>query len=379
MLQMLAFALNWHQLKSNDIHNSESAMANSLIPIVETTRGLGEIEHIENLHFGSIAVVDTKGKLLASAGDPDYMTFSRSTIKPFQISPLVNDGGVEEFGLTSEELAVMCSSHSGEDFHLRAVQSILDKTESKIEQLQCGAHAPYVYDTLGQEVPRDVQWTALHNNCSGKHSGMLGWCQLQGINKDKYLEIEHPLQQAIRRNLSIWCDCKESHMQLGIDGCSAPNYALPLRSLALGFARLADAKGGETARTLFSAMTDYPNYVSGTGRNDLVFMQAGQRKTSLGTKTNDWVAKIGAEGVQLIGVRSAGIGIALKIVDGNRRALIAATIETLRQLDLLKRDEFSAVEEATDAQLAKWAYPSIKNVRGTVVGHVRTRFALTHY
>jgi L-asparaginase II len=336
------------------------------VPLVETTRAIdtnqGRKESVENIHFGNIAVVDRSGKLLASAGDPNFITFSRSTIKPFQATPFINDHGVDDLKLTEQEIALMCSSHSGESFHLEGVASLLRKAESTIDDLQCGCHAPYFYAINDQRPPRDSVWNASHNNCSGKHSGFLAWCQLHGAKKDSYLDPDHPLQQAIRKNLAIWTDTKQEQFMFGTDGCSAPNYALPLRALALSYARLADAKGGDTAKTLFAAMTNNPDYVSGTGRNDLAFMNMAPK---------DWVAKIGADGVQLIGIRSKGLGIAVKIADGNQRAVIAASIEVLRQLQLAPGLE--------DSPLATWLTPSIKNVRGIITGQARPCFQLTTY
>ncbi len=333
------------------------------VPLIETTRAIdtkqGRLESVENIHYGSIAVVDRNGQLIASAGDPSLMTFSRSTIKPFQATAFVNDGGLEELKITQDELALMCSSHSAESFHLDAVARLLQKSESTIEALQCGCHAPLFYATNDQRTPRDSVWNASHHNCSGKHAGFLAWCHLHGARKDSYLNPEHPLQSAIRKNLAIWTDTKEEQFKMGTDGCSAPNYALPLRALALAYARLVDTKGGDTAKLLFAAMTEYPEYVSGTGRNDLAFMN---------TVPKDWIAKIGADGVQLVGIRSKGLGIAVKITDGNQRAVIATTIETLRQMQLIPAFE--------DSDLAKWAKPEIKNVRATVTGHARPCFEL---
>ncbi len=331
------------------------------IPLVVSTRGTQDNlqQQIENTHYGCVAVVDRKGKLVAYAGDPNFMTFSRSTIKAFQATPFVNDGGVDELGLTPQELALMCSSHNGEAFHVAAANSILSKAQATVEQLQCGTHAPLLYSMTSAKAPANSEWNACHNNCSGKHAGMLAWCSLHGARKENYLDMGHPLQQAIRRSLSIWCDTNETEFQTGIDGCSAPNYRLPLQKLALGYARLADPKGGSTAQQLFSAMTNYPEYVSGTERHDLAFMK---------TKPNDWVAKIGADGVQLIGSATAGLGIAVKVTDGNQRAVISASIEALNQLGL--------IQDIASSPLAQWEQLTIKNVRGTVTGIVKPIFTL---
>jgi L-asparaginase II len=331
-------------------------------PLVVSTRGTADAPaaHIENTHYGSVAVVDKTGRLVAYAGDPNFMTFSRSTIKAFQATPFVNDGGVTELGITPQELALMCSSHNGEDFHVEAANSILHKAQATQEQLQCGSHMPLIYSMTSAKAPLNSVWNACHNNCSGKHAGMLAWCSLHGARKDSYLELGHPLQQAIRRSLSIWCDTKEEHFQTGIDGCSAPNYALPLQKLALGYARLADPNGGETAKQLFQVMTRYPEYVSGTDRHDMAFMKTGR---------GDWVAKIGADGVQLIGIASAGLGIAVKVTDGNQKAVISATISVLEQLGLL--------DQVDTSPLSAWKRPKVKNVRGAAIGRILPAFTLS--
>jgi L-asparaginase II len=227
---------------------SETAHKNSSrlnhVPLVETTRG----DTVENVHFGSVAVVDAAGRLLQSVGDPDWVTFSRSTIKPFQATPFVTDGGMAHFGLTLPEVALLCSSHSGEAFHLETAASILAKAENSEDDLQCGCHEPMMFSTLGKTPEIGAKWRQLHNNCSGKHAGFLAWCKLNDRLTGNYLAMEHPLQLAIRRSLSIWCDEKPENFIAGIDGCSAPNYALSLRKLATGYARLASSKGGGTAK-----------------------------------------------------------------------------------------------------------------------------------
>jgi L-asparaginase II len=332
------------------------------VPLIEVTRGVAgspNSEHIENIHYGSIAVVDRTGTLLHKAGNPDWVTFTRSTIKPFQATPFVTDGGMAHFNLTLSEIAMLCSSHSGEPFHEAAVSSILSKAELSVADLQCGCHVPMMFSTLGRKSPASASWNALHHNCSGKHAGFLAWCKLNDKLTDTYLGFEHPLQHAIRRSLSIWCNVKPESLIAGTDGCSAPNYALPLSNLALGYARLASNSSGGTSKTLFDAMTLHPEYVSGTGRHDLAFMQQGK---------GDWVAKIGADGVQVIGVRSAGIGIAIKVIDGNQRAVIATAVEVLRQLGIVKNVQ--------DSLLSAWAQPEIVNVTGKVTGRLKSVFTL---
>jgi L-asparaginase II len=326
--------------------------------LVETTRGLDGVESVESVHYGSIAVVDAGGRLLFSAGDPDWPAFSRSTIKPFQALPLIESGGLAHFGFGAAELALMCSSHSGEAFHVEGVAAILHRAGCDESNLRCGCHVPLRYAALDRLPAADETFNQLHNNCSGKHAGFLAYCVQHDQPVADYLSPSNPLQTAIRHALSKSCDIAVERLRIGIDGCSAPNYALPLRNLALGYARLAR---GDSAplRQVFDAMTAFPERVSGTGRSDLALMRSAP---------GDWVAKAGADGVQSIGVRSAGLGIAIKIADGNARALGVAVAETLRQLGLGNGQ--------SERMLAPSARPPIVNARGIRCGEVRPAFSL---
>ena len=333
------------------------------VPLVHTTRGYPDTGHVvENIHMGSVAVVDTNGKLLWYAGNPEAMTFTRSALKPFQALPFVLADGPARFGLTSAELALLCASHSGEEKHLLSVQSILSKIGMDESHLECGCGMPLYYDSVGIPAP-PTEWRALHHNCSGKHSGFLAWCRLNDAPHQHYVDPAHRLQQEIRRTLADAVGMPESSMPIGMDGCSAPNYALPLSRLAHLFARLAnggaDPQLGAALGDLRDAMTHHPDMVSGEARCDLAYMQAGGR---------DWVSKVGADGVQAIGIRSAGLGIAIKIADGAARALHTTTYSVLDQLGLLDRSRREMLEQ--------YRQPALKNVRGTVVGDVRPVFEL---
>jgi L-asparaginase II len=325
------------------------------VPLVEVTRG----NDVESIHFGSVAVVDTQGDLLYQAGAPDFLTFTRSTIKPFQAAPFLRAGGPARFGFTSREVALLCASHSGEPMHTEAVQSMLHKAGCDKHHLRCGCHEPIVYTVTDTAPPAGETWNQLHHNCSGKHAGFLASCVQHGYTLDSYLNPDHPVQQAVRNSLAYFAGMAESDLRMGIDGCSAPNYAMPLSRLARAYARLAqggnDALYGNALDDLYQAMTTHPEMVSGTGRSDLAFMQ---------TAPGNWVAKVGAEGVQVIGVRSAGLGIAVKVADGNQRALYTATISVLQQLGLIVSPEVSS--------LAPWVRPQMKNFAGLHVGEIRS-------
>jgi L-asparaginase II len=323
------------------------------VPLAVATRG----DAVDAIHYGSVAVVDRIGRLLYAAGDPGFLTMTRSALKPLQAIPFVAAGGIERFGFSGAQVALLCASHSGEPRHVAAVADMLARSGSTIDELQCGTHAPGYYDVRG-EIPPPPPWSPLAHNCSGKHSGMLAYCVQCGAPKASYLDFAHPLQQAIRHSAAHFTGVPETDLVAGIDGCSAPNYAVPLSALALAYARLADtgddAHYGAAARILASAMTEHPEMVSGEGRNDLALMRAGR---------GDWVAKIGAEGVQAMGIRSRGWGIAIKVVDGAKRGLHPATVAVLDQLGQL--------DAGQRADLASWREPVVRNYRGIATGTVR--------
>lgn len=333
------------------------------VALVQTTRGYPDSGYaVENVHGGAVAVVDGSGRLMAAAGDPQLLTFTRSAIKPFQALPLLQADGPARLGLTQAEVALLCASHSGEERHVAGVESMLAKIGVDEHCLGCGCHVPLYYDSLGLTPPAGQQWRQVQHNCSGKHSGFLGWCRLHGADLASYLERNHALQIAVRASLADAAGVAEASMPVGLDGCSAPNYALPLERLAYLYARLARGAAdplGTPLATLADAMTAHPALVSGQGRSDLALMDAGG---------GDWICKVGADAVQTIGVRSAGLGIAIKIADGGVRALQTATCSVLDQLGLL--------DDGRRARLETWREPLLRNARGRPVGTIRAVFTL---
>jgi L-asparaginase II len=316
----------------------------------------------ESVHVGSVAIVDRQGRLLYSAGDAQTLTFTRSALKPLQALPFVAGGGSERFDYSRSQVALLCASHSGEPRHVEAVADMLARAGNAVEDLQCGTHAPTYYELRG-EYPPPPPYSPLVHNCSGKHSGMLAYCVHRGHSKHDYLAFDHPLQQAIRRAVSTFTATPVEQLIAGVDGCSAPNYAVPLSRLAQAFARLAavdvDADYGRAPKILADAMIAHPEMVSGENRNDLALMRAGR---------GDWVTKIGAEGVQAIGIRSRGWGIAIKVADGNARGLHPATVSVLDQLQLLDDDARAA--------LSNWGHPTVRNYRGITTGTIQASVVL---
>jgi L-asparaginase II len=323
------------------------------VPLSVVTRG----DATDSVHYGSVAVVDSAGRLLFATGDPHYLTTTRSALKPLQALPLVARGGVARFGFSQQQVALLCASHSGEPRHVAAVADMLRRVGCTPADLQCGVHPPLFYTAREELPPADAEFTTVHHNCSGKHTGMLAYCRLCDLPIESYLAYDHPLQQAIRAAVAHLTGVRENELVAGIDGCSAPNYAVPLDRLACAYARLAtvveDERYGRAPSTLASAMSAYPEMVAGELRNDLILMRAGR---------GDWVTKVGAEGVQAIGVRSRGWGIALKVIDGNARGLHPATVQVLDQLGLLDPEQRTRLES--------WHEPVIRNYRGVVTGRV---------
>lgn len=329
-----------------------------LVPLIETSRGAT----LECCHFGAVAVVNTRGTLLAWAGDAHWLTFSRSTLKALQALPFVACGGPQHFGFSTQQVALLCASHNGEDKHVAQVQGMLDRTGLTYKALQCGCHVP-MFAELGIAAPPELVFDERHNNCSGKHAGFLAYCVQNGLPLDNYLDPQHALQQSIRRHVAQVVRLPEQDLKMGIDGCSAPNYAMPLAHLALAYARLASGAGdpefGESFIQLSEAMTAHPDLVSGTGRNDLAFMRAGR---------GDWVSKVGADGVQVIGSKSRAEALAIKISDGNKAALFAASVEVLDQLGWL--------DQTQREELRPWRAEVIRNNHGLQVGERQPAFRL---
>jgi L-asparaginase II len=332
------------------------------VSLIELTRG----GTLENQHFGSVAVVNTAGKLVAQAGDPNWLTFTRSTLKALQALPFMEANGPQHFGFSTAQVAMLCASHNGEDMHATQAGDMLGKAGLGTRALRCGCHVPLRFTFFEQSAPPGAVFDELHNNCSGKHAGFLAHCVQHGLPLEDYIAPAHPLQQAIRRDVARAVGMDADAMPMGIDGCSAPNYAMPLARLAYGYARLAsgsrDSEFGNSFAQLSEAMTSHPELVSGTGRNDLAFMQAGG---------GDWVSKVGADGVQVVGSKSRGEAFAIKIIDANKPALFAASVAVMDQLGWLNGVQREALQP--------WRAQPLINARDVQVGERLPVFKLqTH-
>lgn len=324
------------------------------VPIAATWRG----GHPENIHYGSFAVVDASGRLLASVGDVETPVFTRSALKPLQALPLVSRFA-QRYALDDADIALLCASHNGEPRHTERVATLLARAGTDASALACGVHEPYLFRTLGTRPEPGARFTTLHHNCSGKHTGMLLLAQALGQPLAGYLDVNHPVQHEIARCVSHFSGVPAAQLVRGIDGCSAPNYALPLRALAHAFARLSqdtpDMTYGNTPHHIARAMSRHPEMVSGEGRNDLVLMRAG---------AGDWFSKVGADGVQALASFSLGVGIAAKVSDGNLTPLMVALVSALEQLGWL--------DDARRTALAPLQPPPMKNAAGLEVGEWRS-------
>ena len=349
---------------------ARSKVVNQYQPVFELTRG----RIVECIHFGAVAVVDSHGHLLASLGDPQLVTFLRSSAKPFQALPFIERGGHKKFSLTPREIALMCSSHSGTDEHVEAVKGMQAKIGVNVNDLMCGVHYPVHEASADAMKVRGELPTAYRHNCSGKHTGMLAHASLRGAPLENYVDFHHPVQESILLAFSEMCGLTTDEVELGIDGCSAPNFAVPLYNAAFGYARVCDPfehspERAAACQTISSAMMANPDMVGGPGRFDTALLQAGNGRI---------LVKGGAEGFQSVGLLpgalgpdSPGIGIAIKISDGDAsdRARHGVTLAILQSLGALNADQL--------AQLAAFG-PSIQleNYRKLKVGFSRPVFEL---
>ena len=341
------------------------------LPLFEVTRG----DLVESVHYGCIAVVDSNGNLIAFYGDPEMVAFLRSSAKPFQALPFVERGGVEHFNLTPRELSIACASHEGSDRHVETVRGMQKKIGIEESNLQCGVHFPGDVHAYKALIVDDQLPTPIRNNCSGKHTAMLAHAKMRGLPLENYLDIHHPIQQDILASFADMCMIPSEKVVLGTDGCSAPNFAVPLYNAALGMARFCDPHGlpearADACRKITSAMTSHPEMVSGEGEFDCELMKAGEGKI---------VCKRGAEGYQIIGLMpgvlakdSPGVGIAFKVSDGDAsrkdmnlessvRVRPAVTLEILRQL--------GALSPKLEQALGRFGpVKDIQNHRGIITG-----------
>lgn len=323
------------------------------MPVVNYLRG----GYIESSHDIEAVAVDREGRLVFSAGWPHFRTFWRSGAKPFQMLPLVAAGAMERFGLTDRELAVMVSSHSGDAFHVELVTGILAKLGLGPEQLACGCAQPLDPDIAREMYKSGTPYSALHNDCSGKHSGMMALALAEGLPLEGYVGGDHPVQRTMRAAVARAAGLTPAGLEEGVDGCGVPTFRLPLFNMALAYARLAEPRTEEwgewlaAARRVRDAMRTNPDCVGGRGRFETVLMEVTGGRL---------VAKLGAEAGFCVASCPDGQGLAYKVRDGGKRALEPFGITALRRLGWL-----TAAEEA---ELWRRFPTAIINDRGETVG-----------
>ncbi len=334
-------------------HSPSAAPANPIA--AEATRG----GIVESLHRAAAAVCDAEGRVAHSWGDVARPVFPRSAIKAIQALPIIETGAADRFALTDAELALACASHGGEPMHVSAVEAWLARIGLSGDDLECGPHAP-IYAPAAEALFRAGESPrAVHNNCSGKHAGMLTTARHMGEPIRGYIAPDHPVQRRVAAAIGAMCGVNADAAPLGVDGCSIPTFAIPLTALATGMARIADPSGlSETRREavlrLRRAVAAHPEMVAGTGR----FCTALNRESE-----GRVFAKTGAEGVYCAAVPALGLGVAVKADDGAARAAQVATLAVLARI--------GALDDALAAKLADHVVAPIVNRAGRRTGEVR--------
>jgi len=329
------------------------------IPLVEEYRG----GTLENVHYGAISVVNDRGELLYQAGDPEHVTFLRSSGKPIQAIPVLRRHIDEIYGLTGQETTLFAASHRGESYHIDALESIMRKAAIDEENFYCSASYPSNEAARAERYRNHEPKRRVFHNCSGKHAGLIALCKHMGWDERTYYEPSHPLQLEITRTLSQISEVAEADIPQGIDGCGLPVFALPLRNIALTYVKLAcpdligDAEIEEAVTKITKLMNEYPDMIADT-------------KFVCSTLLRDpnLVAKGGAKGVYGIGLRKQRIGISLKVSDGSEHVWPCIIASILKQL--------SYENEHTIEQLYELESNTIVNDGGVVVGERRAVFTL---
>ena len=322
-------------------------------------------ETAEAEHYASIAVVDKDGNLTHYLGDPDFVTMARSSIKPFQLLPLITSGGADKFAFQPKQLAIMCGSHAGSDAHKALVKFNLEAIRCTAADLKCGTHRPIFMVDNGLYPTKGEDKDPLRHNCSGKHSGFLALAKHLGVEPAEYLDPESKGQEMVKQAVADYCEYPAEKMTLATDGCSAPNFSLPLVNLAKGFKKLANYEGKDDSqkaaiKRIKDACSKYPEMVSGEGRLDLDIMQSF---------ADNVISKIGGEAIHGIGFGEPQIGIAIKVADGSFRALGAIVVEVLKQLGIVNFVNYFE-------KLKKYTNAKVKNNAGLVTGEIKAEFEL---
>ena len=310
--------------------------------------------HPENVVYGSAAVVDANGRVRATIGDAATPVFARSTLKPFQAMPLLAGFG-RELGLSDADVAVLCASHNGEAAHVTRVQALLRQAGATEADLRCGTQTPAYYAATGQRPEPGATFHACHHGCSGNHAGLMLLAHAMGHPVRGYEQAQHPAQQAALASVAHFTNQTPARLIAAIDGCNLPTYAMPLTALARAYAQLTpdqpDATYGQAPAWVWQGMTQHPALVSGLARHDLVLTRAGQ---------GDWLAKEGADGLQMLASRQRQLAIAVKVADGQATHAMRVMVAVLDQLEWLN--------DHARHQLRPWLQSEVRNSSARAVG-----------
>lgn len=322
---------------------------------VQVTRG----GIVESEHSIKAVIVSSTGEVMASWGDVEALVYPRSTIKAMQVLAFIEMGGAEQFAFTDEEIAICCASHNGETEHVNTVQSMLDKLVLSESDFECGCHWPMRVEAGYALAGEGRKPNQLHNNCSGKHAGMLGLAKLLGVPSQGYIDIDHPVQQKISNTMAEMCEYDYSSAPWSPDGCSAPTWAMPLTNLALAFAKFASLENlseerQKACKTLYDAVVKHPFMVAGTDRYCTDMMRILQKRVFL---------KVGAEGVYIAAIPELKLAIALKCEDGAVRAAESVMTALLDHVGITSFVAEDVMQKYRSVILKNWE----QRITGTIV------------
>lgn len=318
----------------------------------------------ENIIRGDIAVLEPSGRLIAHCGDAQKVCYMRSAAKPLQAASAVERGIMEAFSISEEELAIMCGSHNGEDFHVRVIDSILKKIGLDESYLQCGTDYSINQAIREKRIAAGTEKRSVYNNCSGKHAAMLALCVKEGFDVSNYYLPDHPVQKIILYGISEYTGIAEEDIVIGVDGCGVPVFGLPLYNMALAYMRLANPdllpeRKRAAASRITTAMTSYPLMVAGTGDFSTSLMEVTRGRI---------IGKMGADGVYCSAVLNGNVALAVKIEDGNTPALAPVVLQAYRSLGELTDQEYQGLEH--------FAVREVFNCLGEKVGESKANFSL---
>lgn len=323
--------------------------------------------YVESIHYGYICVVDSSGKIIKEIGDSNTKIYFRSSAKPIQAVQVIESGASQHFGFTKKEISIMCSSHSGQIMHQDTVTEMLNKIGEEANVLKCGIMIPYNKEEANRLSSNKEKPSVLHCSCSAKHVGMLTLAKYKNYSIDDYNRINHPVQHEILNTVSYFADYDEANITIGIDGCGVPIYIIPTYNIALSYARIMsfandeNSKYHKACKTIVESMIEYPEMVAGDEEFCTELMRFANGKL---------IGKVGSEAVYCVGIKDKGIGICVKIIDGNERAVYPVVMQILKELNILDKNELN--------NLQHWSRVELKNNLDEVIGDIIPSFQLAN-